>query len=111
MFLVSLFLNTDRSPIPNRNFSHATYRYGFNGMEKDNEVKGDGNSLDFGARIYDSRLGRFLIQDKFSNKFPNFSTYLYAGNSPIGALDVNGDSLYILAYTNMKALEWRCLLH
>jgi hypothetical protein len=25
-------------------------------MEKDDEVKGDGNSLDFGARICDSRL-------------------------------------------------------
>ncbi len=26
-------------------------RYGFNGKENDNEVKGDGNSVDFGARI------------------------------------------------------------
>ena len=30
-----------------------SYTYGFNGMEKDDEVKGNGNSLDFGARVYD----------------------------------------------------------
>jgi RHS repeat-associated protein len=39
------------------------YRYGFNGMEKDDEVKGSGNSLDFGSRIYDARTGRWLSVD------------------------------------------------
>jgi hypothetical protein len=34
------------------------YCFGFNGMEQDNEVQGQGNAYDFGARIYDSRLGR-----------------------------------------------------
>jgi hypothetical protein len=33
------------------------YRYGFNGKEKDNEVSGNGNSQDYGLRIYDPRLG------------------------------------------------------
>jgi hypothetical protein len=36
----------------------SSYVYSFNGAERDDEVKGSGNSLDFGARIYDSRLGR-----------------------------------------------------
>ncbi len=31
------------------------YRYGFNGMEKDDEISGSGNSYDFGARTYDPR--------------------------------------------------------
>jgi len=31
------------------------YRYGFNGHEKDDEIKGSGNSLNFGARILDPR--------------------------------------------------------
>ena len=34
------------------------YPSGFNGKENDDEIKGVGNSLDFGARMYDSRLGR-----------------------------------------------------
>ena len=32
------------------------YPSGFNGKENDNEIKGVGNSLDFGARFYDSRI-------------------------------------------------------
>ena len=43
-----------------RNFNSPDYKYGFNGMEKDDEVKGSGNSYDFGERIYDSRLAKFL---------------------------------------------------
>ena len=39
------------------------YRFAFNGKEQDNEVKGDGNSLDFGARIHDSRLGSSGVHD------------------------------------------------
>ena len=49
-----------------RSFSNEKYRWGFNGKETDNEVKGNGNSLDFGARIYDSRLGRWLSVDPVS---------------------------------------------
>lgn len=66
------------------------YRYGFNGMEKDDEVKGSGISLDFGARIYDSRLGQFLSLDPLSGQFPNESNYSSAGNSPIGMIDDEG---------------------
>lgn len=36
-------------------------RYGFNGMEADNEIKGQGNAYDFGGRsIYDGRIARFI---------------------------------------------------
>lgn len=33
------------------------YRFGFNGQEKDDETSGNGNSIDFEARIYDDRMG------------------------------------------------------
>tara|TARA_B110000444_G_C18634097_1_gene498285 strand:+ start:588 stop:707 length:120 start_codon:yes stop_codon:yes gene_type:complete len=33
--------------------------YGFNGMEKNEEVKGAGNSINIGARDYDPRIGRW----------------------------------------------------
>ncbi len=75
----------------NRGFSsQSQYRYGFNGKENDNEVKGIGNSLDFGARIYDPRLGRWLTCDPKASKYPDFSPYNYAVNSPILFLDEDG---------------------
>jgi len=51
--------------MPGRSFTTSNgYRYGFNGMEEDNEIKNiKGSSLDFGARMYDSRLGRWLSLD------------------------------------------------
>jgi RHS repeat-associated protein len=67
------------------------YRYGFNGMEKDDEIKGNGNSLDFGARIYDPRIGKFLSLDPRMSDFPFMSPYCYAANSPIMFIDVNGE--------------------
>jgi RHS repeat-associated protein len=66
------------------------YGFGFNGKEKDDEVKGNNNSYDFGARIYDSRTGRWLSTDPLANKFPNESPYLFAGNNPILYIDPDG---------------------
>ena len=51
----------------------SLYRFSFNGKEKDDEVKGIGNSLDFGARIYDSRLGRWMSLDPMQSKYPSLS--------------------------------------
>ena len=32
----------------------SEYKYGFNGKESDDEIAGNNNALDFGARIYDA---------------------------------------------------------
>lgn len=69
----------------------SEYRYGFNGKENDNST-GEGN-LDFGARIYDNRLGRWLGVDKFTDKYPNVSPYAFCINSPLQFKDANGNWL------------------
>ena len=79
--------------MPGRSWSAASaegYRFGFNGKEGDGEIKGDGNSLDYGTRIYDSRIGRFLSIDKFEKKFAWLSPYVFAGNKPIMSVDIGG---------------------
>jgi len=68
------------------------YRRGFNGMEKDDELKGGGNSYDFGARMYDSRVGRWWNRDALENKYPHLSPYVFVGNSPLIMNDPNGES-------------------
>jgi len=66
------------------------YRYGFNGKENDNEVKGVGNQQDYGMRIYDPRLGKFLSIDPATKNFPNLTPYQFASNTPIQAIDLDG---------------------
>ncbi|HYG51075.1 MAG TPA: hypothetical protein VD905_09240, partial [Flavobacteriales bacterium] len=53
----------------------SQYRYGFNGMEKDEEVKGKGNSYTTLYRQYDSRLGRWLSLDPKTLELPWQSPY------------------------------------
>ena len=67
------------------------YKYGFNGKEKTNEISGESNSYDFGARMLDPRIGRFLSIDPKHKKYPALSNYSYAVNSPILFFDSQGE--------------------
>ena len=70
----------------------SNYRYGFQGQEKDDEVKGDGNSIDFGGRsIYDGRVARFISIDPRWRDFTSMSPYAFAANNPIIFIDENGE--------------------
>ena len=77
--------------MPGRKYTAGTqYRYGFNGKENDNEVKGEGNQQDYGMRVYDPRLGKFLSVDPISNEYPELTPYQFASNTPIQAIDLDG---------------------
>ena len=79
------------APMNGRNFSTSSYRFGFNGKEKDDEVKSvSGGSLDFGARMYDARVGRWLSIDPLAAQYPFASPYHFALNTPIQAKDPDG---------------------
>ncbi|MCK6611764.1 MAG: hypothetical protein L6Q78_12060 [Bacteroidia bacterium] len=78
------------APLAGRTWNGGEYRFGFNSMEKDNEINGTGNAYDFGARIYDSRLGRWLSVDPFDFKYPQLSTYLFCNNGPLIYRDIDG---------------------
>ena len=79
------------SVMPGRNGNNGDYRYGFNGMEKDDEITGiTGSHLDFNARIYDSRLGRFLSLDPLAREYPSQSDYAAFNNNPIIYVDPTG---------------------
>lgn len=66
------------------------YRYGFNGMEKDDEVKGAGNHMTTPFRQYDPRIGRWMSLDPLMSMFPDVSPYCAYDNNPIFYSDPYG---------------------
>jgi len=76
--------------MPGRNFSILTssYRYGYNGKERDKDISDD--TYDYGMRISDQRIARFLSVDPITSKYPELTPYQYASNRPIEGIDLDG---------------------
>jgi RHS repeat-associated protein len=74
--------------MPKRNHKPINIDFGFNGMRKENEWT-EGN-YDFGARIYDSRSGRWFAVDPLAVKYSFASPFNFVLNSPIQAVDPDG---------------------
>ncbi|RZJ94940.1 MAG: hypothetical protein EOO60_01840 [Hymenobacter sp.] len=66
------------------------YRYGFNGKEKDNNGELGLTSYDYGFRIYNPGIGKFLSVDPLIHGFSYLTPYQFAENCPIYAIDIDG---------------------
>ena len=74
---------------------NAAYPYGFNGKLRDDEIKGSGNSMDFGGRVLDTRLGRWMSVDPEFKRYPFSSPFVAMGNNPIYYVDPSGETLRV----------------
>ena len=83
--LMQAFFSTEK------NTGVMAYRYGFNGKTNDNEAYNvEGSFQDYGMRMYDTRLARFISVDPLYRKYPELSTYQFASNGPIMNIDIEG---------------------
>ncbi|GJM64192.1 RHS repeat-associated core domain-containing protein [Persicobacter diffluens] len=71
--------------------SSGDNKYLYNNKELQEET----GWYDYGARMYDPAIGRFHTQDRFAEKYLDFTPYQYGANNPIRFIDVNGDSLML----------------
>jgi RHS repeat-associated protein len=76
--------------MPNRHGNDNQYRYGFQGMQKDDEVKGSGNSYTTEFRQYDPRIGRWLSLDPMMKHFSDISPFVAFNNNPLKFVDKDG---------------------
>ena len=85
---------TDYSPfgvlLTERTSSTAFYRRGFQGQEHDDEVKGEGNSVNFKYRMHDPRIGRFFAVDPLAGKYPYNGPYAFSENRVIDGIELEG---------------------
>jgi RHS repeat-associated protein len=99
-------------------YSEKSYSYRFNGKELDKEgMGGGGSTYDYGFRIYNAQLGKFLSVDPLTKSYAFYAPYQFAGNKPIVALDLDGrediwyqyiiqnDGSYLLVGTHESVTE------
>ena len=109
-YLPDVATATDYAPfgmqLDGRSFSSGNYRYGFNGKEKSNEINGSGVDYDYGFRIYDVRIGKFLSVDPLTKDYPGLTPYQFASNSPIENSDLDGaESISDIKHSNLVKAE------
>ncbi|MBG6130615.1 RHS repeat-associated protein/uncharacterized repeat protein (TIGR01451 family) [Aquimarina sp. EL_43] len=75
---------------PNRHKDSKSYRYGFQGQEKDDEIKGEGNSVNYKYRMHDPRLGRFFAVDPLARRYSYNSPYAFGENRIIDGIELEG---------------------
>src|SRR5690606_2495709 len=78
-------------------------RYKYNGKEVQKQYFSDGSGLewyDYGARMYDAQVGRWHVQDNYSEKYKITSPYVYVLNNPIYYTDPNGDTVRVYTETS-----------
>jgi len=94
--------------MPGRQWSNGTYRYGFNGKEQDKEI---GEEIyDFGARVYDGRIGRWKSADLKKDRYPQWSPFHFGFNNPITTIDPDGNENIVVAGTQYDNLAGNKLM-
>lgn len=66
------------------------YGFAFNGKENDDETQ----TQDYGFRIYNTRLGKFLSVDPLTKSYPYLTPYAFAENDVISSIDLDGLEKY-----------------
>jgi len=67
------------------------YRYGFNGKEEDSSGEwGSKSHYDYGFRIYNPSIAKFLSVDPLTKSYPKLTPYQFASNRPIDGIDLDG---------------------
>lgn len=80
------------------------YRYGFQGQERDDEVKGEGNSYNYTYRMHDPRLGRFFAVDPLAPSYPNYTPYSFSANKVISEIEREGleSTFYLFGFQRYR---------
>ena len=72
----------------------------------DDEVKGDGNSVNYSFRMHDPRLGRFFAIDPLTKEYPKNSPYAFSENRLNDAIELEGlEKVYVYAWNPSKQ-QW-----
>jgi RHS repeat-associated protein len=63
-------------------------RYGFNGKEKDPSVEWGSTTYDYGFRIYNPTIAKFLSVDPLTKSYPELTPYQFSCNSTLSGMEL-----------------------
>ena len=82
--------------LPNRHEATSEYRYGFQGQEMDDEIKGEGNSINYKYRMYNPRVGRFFATDPLEKNYPHNGPYNFSENRLLDGVELEGLEIFFV---------------
>ena len=84
---------------PGRSYlGNGNIKIGFNGKRRDDEGEFGLTAYDYGFRIYNPDIGKFLSVDPLTSDYSWYTPYQFAGNKPISAIDLDGLEEYSFHY-------------
>ncbi|MCI5054513.1 MAG: hypothetical protein MRY83_00245, partial [Flavobacteriales bacterium] len=105
-YMPDILIARDYSPfgavLDERNFVKGPHRFSFQAQEKDDEIYGADNAINYKYRIHDPRLGRFQSIDPLHNKYPALSPYAFSGNNVVGSIELEGLEPFWVIGTNQS---------
>jgi hypothetical protein len=109
---------SDYSPfgveLDGRTVSLEGYRFGFQNQEKDDEIKGEGNSINYTFRMHDPRLARFFAVDPLVVNYPFYSSYSFSGNRVVDSYELEGlepDNIHYYNMIRQKNGDYKAVYH
>ena len=90
-------------------YAQTTNRFKYNGKEE--QTTGNLQYLDYGARMYDSKVARWFVQDPLSEKYYAQSQYNYCVNNPVMFVDPDGKDVRVTIRGNTVRVEANIILY
>ena len=82
----------------------ATNRWRYSGKEEQKAINSTLPLIDYGARMYDPTIARWLSGDPMAEKYYSESLYIFNADNPINIIDPNGNERSVVVNSKKRTI-------